>query len=250
MKAIDILAESKLDEAPVGALGQLGRKVGAAALGALGAKNAAAGIRGKAQMGDRANQYYTAYRQWLGQTGKDEQTATYADVAQFMKKSGLPTDSIKGQKGIVDPNILNQTFTKIAQDYFVGKEKTSKLPKGSTAKTVPGAIANAGTATAGTAQPTATGTSASQPFSVPALLQVIPQMNKRDLNKIVKAAQSALQGSAQAAQQAVAAAPQAAQTTGMTTAQSQAVKQAVATNKAQASSPKAALLKPKKPVAV
>jgi len=231
MKAIDILAESKINEAPVGALSQIGRKVGAAALSALGAKNTAAGIRGKAQMGDRANQYYTAYRQWLGQTGKDEKTATYADVAQFMKKSGLPVDGIKGQKGLVDPNILNQTFAKISQDYFAGKEKLGKLTKSTASKTA----GTTGTATmpAGVqpnVSPTA-GQTNSQPFSVPALLQVIPQMSKRDLNRIVKAAQTALQSTQQ-------------------TTQTPVVAPATQAQSAPSTKPKAALLKPKTAVSV
>lgn len=240
MKAIDILAESKIDEAPVSALGQIGRKVGAAALGALGAKNAAAGIKGKAQMGDRANQYYTAYRQWLGQTGKDEKSATYADVAQFMKKVNLPADSLKGMKGLVDPAVLNQTFTKIAQDFYKGKERSLNKTK-TPGVTTTGATANtAGRTSPLGVQPTSSTVSpgvqsSGQPFSVPALLQVIPQMNKRDLNKILKATQTALQGSTQSA------APSA------STPSPSPVVQPTASPTTGA---KAALLKPKKAVAV
>jgi hypothetical protein len=223
MKIIDILSESSINEAPVGTLGQIGRKVGAAALGALGAKNAAAGIRGKVDMGDRANQYYTAYRQYLGQTGKDEKTATYADVEKFFKKTGLPTTHIKGLSGLVDPKELDQAFTSTAKDYFAGKQASSKNPADPTSAAgaqIPGSTST-NTPIQSPSSTNITGQSATQPFSVPALVQVIPQMNKRDLNKIKTAVDAALQGKQVISKQPVS-------TQGMTQAQTKAVKQAAA----------------------
>lgn len=192
MKVREIISESKkIDEAPIGALGQIGRKLGSAALNVLGAKNAAADLGGRAEMGDRANQYYTAFRRYLAQTGKDEQSATYADVDQFMKKNNLPSDILKGQKGLVDPKFLNQAFVKIAQDYFAGKSKRGKNKIGQSS-TVGGPTPTDQNASTSTAIPAANTSIPQQNFSVPALMQVIPQMRKRDLDKILKATQDAL----------------------------------------------------------
>lgn len=218
MKAIDILAESKIDEAPVGALGQIGRKLGSAALGAAGLKTWAADLGGKAEMGDRANQYYTAFRRYLAQTGKDEKTADYTDLAGFLKKSNLDAKYFAGKKGIIDPAVVNQGFTKMAQDYFKGTAASAKTVG---SKSAAGNIAgSSGVGTAATpAAVSATGQSVTQPFSIPALIQVIPQMNKRDLNKINTAVQAALQGKAVMPKQPV-------NTQGMTPAQTKAVKKA------------------------
>ena len=244
MKAIDILAESKLDEAPAGALGQIGRKLGSAALGAAGLRTWAADLGGKAEMGDRANQYYTAFRRYLAQTGKDEKTADYTDLAGFLKKSNLDTKYFAGKKGIIDPAVVNQGFTKMAQDYFKGTAASTK--SGSSSSSAAGNVA--GSSSAGTAATpaaaSAIGQSATQPFSIPALIQVIPQMNKRDLNKINTAVQAALQGKAVTPKQPV-------NTQGMTPAQTKAVKQAATAAPVNATTTaKAALLKPKKAVAV
>jgi hypothetical protein len=229
MKAIDILAESKIDEAPAGALGQIGRKLGSAALGAAGLRTWAADLGGRAEMGDRANQYYTAFRRYLGQTGKDEKTATYADLAGFLKKSNLDPRYFAGKKGIIDPAVVNQGFTKIAQDYFSGNATASSGKVGKKSS----AVGSTPPQTAGSAPMASTTTApagSSQPFSEPALIKVIPQLNKRELTQINKAVQAALQTTTPAASAPVT--PAAAPTTPTQ------------------NTAKAALLKPKKAVAV
>lgn len=245
MKVIDILSESTVTEAPVGTLGQVGRRLGAGVLGALGMKNTAASIAGKADQGTRANQYYTAYRKYLGQTGKDEQSATYADVANFLKTNQLNPAYVRNLRGPVIKAELDQIFVQMATDYFQGKSGPGGGGRNQRAGQAAAGTANtpAGQPGAQAAQPgaqqaapnTPTGQTASQPFSIPALIQVIPQMNKRDLNRLNRAIQAALQNPQAAAQQARAAASSASNATaGMTAAQTRAVRQAQAANATQA----------------
>jgi hypothetical protein len=183
-------------------------------------------------MGDRANQYYTAFRRYLGQTGKDEKTATYTDLAGFLKKSNLDPGYFAGKKGIIDPAVVNQGFTKMAQDYFSGNSTASSGKVGKKSS----AVGSTPTQTAGpagsasTTVSTAAPAGSSQPFSVPALIKVIPQLNKRELTQINKAVQAALQTTTPAASSPVT--PAAAPTTPTQ------------------NTAKAALLKPKKAVAV
>lgn len=234
MKAIEILSESKLDEAPVGALGQIGRKLGSAALGAAGLRTWAADLGGKAEMGDRANQYYTAFRRYLAQTGKDEKTADYTDLAGFLKKSNLDDKYFAGKKGVIDPAVVNQGFTKMAQDYFKGTaDKAAKSTKSSA-----GPVGTSSPISTSGASTTTTSAGSSQQFSVPALLQVIPQLNKRELNKIMKATQDALQSKTTTAKSAPQPAPVA------------PTPQPAAQPARTANRSRAALLTPRPPVAV
>lgn len=188
MKVIDILAESIIDEAPAGALGQIGRRLGSAALGAAGLRTFAADLGGRADMGDRANQYYTAFRRYLAQSGKTEKSADYTDLVAFLKKSNLDTKYFAGKKGTLDPSAVNKGFTAMAKDYFKGDSTTANSSRSSTAATAATANTTANT----TAGNIAAAPAASQPFSVPALLQVIPQMKKNDLVKIQTAVVDAI----------------------------------------------------------
>lgn len=243
MKAIDILKESRIDEAPAGMLKQIGRGLASKALGAVGLNTWSQEVGGKKDEGDRANQYNELFRRYLGQTGKTTQTATYADVANFLKINGLNPAYVKGIQGPIIQKELDEIFLKMANDYFQGKSGPDSAggrgARGAT--TQPGGQQAVQPGGQQTVQPggqqvapnNATGQTATQPFSIPALIQVIPQMSKRDLKKLNSAVQAALQNPAQAAKTAATTtAPNA--TAGMTPAQIRAIRQAAAANVVQA----------------
>lgn len=245
MKAIEILGESKINEAPVGMLRQVGRGLASKALGAVGLRTFANDFAGAQDEGDRANQYNELFRRYLAQAGKNLGSATYADVANFLKINKLNPAYVRGIRGPVIPKELDQIFIKMANDYFQGKsgpgepatQGASGARAGSATQPSGQQTAQSGAQTGGqqAAPNNATGQTASQPFSIPALIQVIPQMSKRDLNKLNKAVQAALQNPRAAAQQARAAASSTSNATaGMTPAQTRAVRQAQAANVAQA----------------
>jgi len=238
MKAIEILSENKkIVEGPAGMLGQAAKRVGAAALGAVGLKTWAGQLDSKADVGQFANRYYKEYQRYLRTAGRPESEATIGDLKDFMLKNGIPVQNVPPNlTGSADKDSVFAILNKTAQEYIKGTGSAT----GSTG--VPGATANA-TGTQTTTQPNQaqqprsnTPTSApgsNQPFSIPALLQVIPQMNKRDLKKIVSAAQTALQNPV-AASKTAATATAPVNTSNMTPAQVRATKQAQAANAAQA----------------
>lgn len=110
-----------ITEAPASRLGQLGRRVGAAALGAVGAKGFAGQLSGSADAKKWANRYYDEFSRFLGQTGKRMNNATSVDMRDFFNKSRLPTDHIdNGDVPMTKQDIIDVLST-TAQDYFRGR---------------------------------------------------------------------------------------------------------------------------------
>lgn len=125
MKALEILEESKkIDETP-SALGQVGRRVGAAALGAIGMKNTAAGIRGKADLVAKSREYYAAYKKFLGRIGKSEDDADLTDLRDFYIKNGLPADVVP-TSGPTDKDTVFKILQKTAADTHRGRSSASR----------------------------------------------------------------------------------------------------------------------------
>jgi hypothetical protein len=231
MKAIEILSENKqIAEGPASMLGQAAKRIGAAALGAAGLKTWAGQLDSKADVGQFANRYYKEYQRYLRTAGRPESEATIGDLKDFMLKNGIPTQNVPpNTTGSADKDSVFAILNKTAQEYIKGSGGAS----GSVGAAA-GAVGNTAAQTtpqstqpnqAQTATPSAqapnTQQASSQPFSIPALLQVIPQMRKKDLNKIISAAQTALQNPAKAS-------------SNMTPAQIRATKQAQAANAVQA----------------
>jgi hypothetical protein len=244
MKAIEILSENKqIAEGPAGMLGQAAKRIGAAALSAAGLKTWAGQLDSKADVGQFANRYYKEYQRYLRTAGRPEAEATLGDLKDFMLKNGIPTQNVPpNTTGSADKDSVFAILNKTAQEYIKG----SSGGGGAVASTV-GTTAGNNTAAQSTqpnqAQQSTPGAQApntqtptnpsNQPFSIPALLQVIPQMRKKDLNKIISAAQTALQNPAAASKNAATTtAP--VNTSNMTPAQIRATKQAQAANAAQA----------------
>ncbi len=229
MKAIEILAESKdLKEGPAGFIGQAAKRLGAAALSAAGLKTWAGQLNDKADVGTFANRYSREFDKYLASAGKDLNSATFADLKDFMNQNKIPAQNVPNNpNGVLDKDMVNSILKRTASDYLGGQQTSAPSGTKTSATNVP-----AGQTQSAPAQTTAS-TSSSQPFNVPALLQVIPQMNKRDLNKILTATQTALQNPKLASKKA-AATPQPTSTANMTPAQVRATKQAAAANTAQA----------------
>lgn len=233
MKAIEILSESKkIDEAPAGIIGQAAKRIGAGLLGAAGLKTWAGQLNDKADVGTFANRYSREFDNYLKSSGKDFSTATFGDLKNFMTTNKIPAHNVPNNpNGVVDKNMVNSILTRTAGDYLSGespsevparkKNTTTQLGTGTNTQQVDTQLG------AGSQQ------SGSQPFNIPALLQVIPQMKKRDLNKILTATQTALQNPKLASKRA-AAGQQSTNTSNMTPAQIRATKQAAAANAAQA----------------
>lgn len=234
MKAIEILSESKkIEEGPAGIIGQAAKRIGAGLLGAAGLKTWAGQLNDKADVGTFANRYSREFDNYLKSAGKTFANATFGDLKDFMNKNKIPAHNVPNNpNGIVDQDMVNSILKRTAGDFLGGKVPTStSAPAKKSAAGAPAsqsAPAQASTAPAQTAS-----TPASQPFNVPALLQVIPQMNKRDLNKILTATQTALQNPKLASKKA-AVSPAPTTTANMTPAQVRATKQAAAANVAQA----------------
>lgn len=117
MRVYDIVAEkSDIDEAPAGALSQIGRKIGAKALGAIGFKGKAAELTGKAEVGDEANQLKIALRQYAGKAGINVKQMQGPQLAAFLKSKGYPNMHLKGVQGIMTPKQIDQAIMTAAQD--------------------------------------------------------------------------------------------------------------------------------------
>jgi hypothetical protein len=246
MKAIEILSENKqIAEGPAGMLGQAAKRIGAAALSAAGLKTWAGQLDSKADVGQFANRYYKEYQRYLRTAGRPESEATLGDLKDFMLKNGIPTQNIPPNlTGSADKDSVFAILNKTAQEYIKGSgggtgaiDATAGAGGNTAAQTTPQSTqpnqaqqSTPGAQTPNTQTPT---NQSNQPFSIPALLQVIPQMNKKDLKKIVSVAQTALQNPA-AASKTAATTTAPVNTSNMTPAQIRATKQAQAANAAQA----------------
>ena len=104
------------NEAPVGLAKQIGRKVGATALGAVGAKATAAGLSGAAETGDVARQLNVDLRKYAGQTGMNLKQLDVQDLVAFLKSKGFPTTSLASVSGVIAPKQIDQALLKAAQE--------------------------------------------------------------------------------------------------------------------------------------
>jgi hypothetical protein len=117
MRVQDIIVnETDIAEAPAGMLGQIGRKIGAKALGAVGAKGKAAELTGKAEVGDEANQLKTALRGYAGKAGINIKELQGPQLAAFLKSKGYPNMHLKDVQGIMTPKQIDQAVMQAAQD--------------------------------------------------------------------------------------------------------------------------------------
>jgi hypothetical protein len=125
MKALEILEESKkISEAPPSALGQVGRRLGAAALGAVGMKHTAAGISGKADLVAKSREYYAAYKKFLSRIGKTEADADLTDLRDFYIKNGLPANDVP-TSGPADQDTVFDILKKTAAGDYRGRSTSS-----------------------------------------------------------------------------------------------------------------------------
>ena len=123
-----------VNEAPVGLAKQIGRKVGAKALGAVGAKATAAGLSGAAETGDVARQLNVDLKKYAGQTGMNLKQLDAQDLVAFLKSKGFPTTSLASVSGVLAPKQIDQALLKAAQEKAkVGGAKGSPGVAGSNA---------------------------------------------------------------------------------------------------------------------
>ena len=104
------------NEAPVGLLKQVGRKIGAKAAGAVGAKATAAGLSGAAETGDVARQLNVDLKKYAGQTGMNLKQLDAQDLVAFLKSKGFPTTSLANISGVLAPKQIDQALLKAAQE--------------------------------------------------------------------------------------------------------------------------------------
>lgn len=242
MKAIEILSEHKrVDEAPAGMIGQAAKRIGAGLLSAAGLKTWAGQINDKADVGTFANRYSREFDGYLKTAGRTADSATLGDLKDFMAKTKIPDQNVPNNlTGSADKQMVNAILTKTAQDVLkgiaasaAGKDATAAANTNTPSDTTGTQPVSQPGQTSQPASNQQTAPNSSQPFSIPALLQVIPQMKKKDLNKILTATQTALQNPTKAASNAATAATTV-NTSNMTPAQIRATKQAAAANVAQA----------------
>lgn len=129
MKAIEILAESrKINEAPANVVGQGLKRLGAGVLGAMGAKGMAGQLAGDADQGAKANELFGNFKRYLGQIGKDKNTAVVQDLEDFLVKNKMSTKFMKSMN-IKSWKDIDKFFTAMAQDSFKGGSvKSSAAP--------------------------------------------------------------------------------------------------------------------------
>ena len=134
MKAIEIILEAKkVNEAPANIVGQGLKRLGAGVLGAMGAPGMAGSLAGSADAGAKANELYGNFKRYLGQTGKDKNTATVQDLEDFLKKNKISTKLMKTVP-INSWKDIDTFFTKLAHDSFkVGGIEVSPSSKKSSA---------------------------------------------------------------------------------------------------------------------
>lgn len=131
MKIHELIAESRVDEAPVGAIKQGLKKFGAKALAKVGAKDTAMGMAGEIDTGDEANKLRGEYQNYIGQSGQKMSAIDPADLSNWLKSKKYPTDGgLIPPSGVINKKMLDSILLKVVQ--------ASKKIKGA-----------AGTATAG-----------------------------------------------------------------------------------------------------
>jgi hypothetical protein len=116
MRVQEIITDKEIDEAPVGLLKQVGRKLGAKAAGAIGMKGTAAKLSGAADTGDEARQLSVALKGYAGQTGINLKQMQGPQLAAFLKSKGYPNMHLKGVDGIMTPKQMDQAILTAVQD--------------------------------------------------------------------------------------------------------------------------------------
>lgn len=116
MRVQDIIAEKEIDEAPVGLMKQIGRKIGAKAAGAIGMKGTAAKLGGAAEVGDEARQLKVALQGYAGKTGINLKQMQGPQLAAFLKSKGYPNMHLKAVQGIMTPKQIDAAIMTAAQD--------------------------------------------------------------------------------------------------------------------------------------
>ena len=147
MRVQDIIAEKEIDEAPVGLLKQMGRKIGAKAAGAIGMKGTAAKLGGAAAVGDEARELAVGLQGYLGRTGGNPKQVQGPQLAAFLKSQGYPNMHLKDVQGIMTKGQVDKAIMTAAQDAAKADGDPSK--GASTAPAQPSAPAGQGTNVAG-----------------------------------------------------------------------------------------------------
>ena len=150
MNIHEIIAEEKIEEAPAGMLGQIGRKIGAKVAGAVGAKGKAAELSNKAAVGDEANELKIGLRGYAGRTGINFKQLKGPELAAFLKQQGYPNMHLKGVEGIMTPKQIDQAIMRAAQDAAKADGDPSKGASTAPAQpSAPAAGSGQGTSVAG-----------------------------------------------------------------------------------------------------
>ena len=150
MNIHEIISEEKIEEAPAGMLGQIGRKIGAKAAGAVGMKGKAAELSNKAAVGDEANELKVGLRGYAGRTGINIKQLKGPELAAFLKQQGYPNMHLKGIEGVMTPKQIDQAIMRAAQDAAKADGDPSKGASTAPAQpTAPGGSRGQGTSVAG-----------------------------------------------------------------------------------------------------
>jgi hypothetical protein len=130
MRINDILVESKVNEAPMGALSKIGNKVAAA----FGSGKS----QGKVDTGSTANELKQSYMRQLGATGQEAEAKS---LIAFLKAQGYPTAKAKTALGIVRAPVQAkpQTTQTTAPASVSRPQGGGKVP--GQVSTTPGAVA-------------------------------------------------------------------------------------------------------------
>lgn len=114
MKIHELLTESQIDEAPVGAIKQGLKKFGAKALAKVGAKDTAMGMAGQVDTGDEANKLRSEFQNYVGQTGQSMKQIDPADLSAWLKSKKYPTNLVP-PSGIISKKMLDDILLKTVQ---------------------------------------------------------------------------------------------------------------------------------------
>jgi hypothetical protein len=185
MRVFDIITENKkIDEAPAGALSQMGRRLGAKALGAIGFKGKAAELTGKADVGAEANKLKTDLRGYLGKTGGNPKQIQGPQLAAFLKSKGYPNMHLKGVQGVMTPQQVDQAVLKAAQDAAAADGDPAVGASSAPQATPPAKAAGAASksATAGQTPAQTPGAPSGVP---PALLKKLTQLSSQDKKQLL-----------------------------------------------------------------
>jgi hypothetical protein len=121
MRVFDIITENKkIDEAPVGAVRQGLRRLGAKAAGAVGMSRTAGNLGAKADSGAEANSLEKGFSTYLGKQMKSIKQATAQDLARHLQQSGYPIDHMKGMSGVLQPKQIDDLTLKAVTDKAAG----------------------------------------------------------------------------------------------------------------------------------